>query len=92
MFGTDAKIVLSTLNHSFQHLRDFPLAALPTMQAVLVSLGIVAPVDPWPVFSKGLRPSDLANLIDPTLVSTDDRPLPEFSRTGDVPSWFFSND
>jgi hypothetical protein len=69
-----------------------PLAALPTMQAVLVSLGIVAPVDPWPVFSKGLRPSDLANLIDPTLVSTDDRPLPEFSRTGDVPSWFFSND
>ena len=24
VFGTDAKIVLSTLNHSFQHLRDFP--------------------------------------------------------------------
>jgi Predicted spermidine synthase with an N-terminal membrane domain len=116
VFGKDAKIVLSTLSHSFQHLRAFPayqngynvavsdaplepdrtevetLAAQPTMQAALVALGIVAPVEPWRVFAKGLRPSDLSTLIDPTLVSTDDRPLLEFSRTGDAPSWFFSND
>jgi predicted membrane-bound spermidine synthase len=116
VFGTDVKIVLSTLSHSFRHLRAFPsyqngynvavsdaplepdrtevetLAALPTMQTALAGLGIVAPVEPWRVFAKGLRPSDLSTLIDPTLVSTDDRPLLEFSRTGDAPSWFFSND
>jgi spermidine synthase len=68
------------------------LAEKPTMRAALDSLGIVAPLEPWRLFSQGFAASDLRELIDPRLVSTDDRPLLEFSRTGDVTSWFFSNE
>ena len=116
VFGTDARTVLSTLSHSFQHLRAFRsygngynvagsdtplepdrsevemLAAQPTMKAALAAIGILEPVEPWQMFAKGYRPSDLPGLIDATLISTDDRPLLEFSRSGDVPSWFFSNE
>ncbi len=67
------------------------LAAIPAMHAALASLGIEAPIDAWRVFSKGLDRSDLTAFIDPALVSTDDRPLLEFSRSGDPAGWFFSN-
>jgi spermidine synthase len=68
------------------------LAAIPAMHAALASLGVEAPIDAWRVFSKGLDRSDLTAFIDPALVSTDDHPLLEFSRTGDPAGWFFSNE
>jgi spermidine synthase len=68
------------------------LAALPSMREALAGIGILDPIDPWQVFSRGLPPSALSGHLYPDLVSTDDRPLLEFSRRGDPLAWFFSNE
>jgi spermidine synthase len=68
------------------------LAALPSMREALADLGIVPPLDAWTIFSRGFPPSALQGLLRADLVSTDDKPLLEFSRRGDALTWFFSND
>jgi hypothetical protein len=52
----------------------------------------VPPLDAWTIFSRGFPPSALQGLLRADLVSTDDKPLLEFSRRGDALTWFFSND
>jgi len=68
------------------------LAALPSMREALAALGVVPPLDAWTTFSRGFPPSALQGLLRTDLVSTDDKPLLEFSRRGDALAWFFSND
>jgi spermidine synthase len=68
------------------------LAALPSMREALSQLGIAPPIDAWSTFSRGLPPSALRGVIRSDLISTDDRPLLEFSHRGDVLAWFFSNE
>jgi spermidine synthase len=68
------------------------LAAIPSMRQALEEIGVIPPVDAWSLFSRGLPPSGLRGLLRDDLVSTDDRPLLEFSRRGDALAWFFSNE
>ena len=68
------------------------LAAIPSVREALAQIGILSPIAPWQVFSRGLPPSALSNLIRPNLVSTDDRPLLELSRRGDPLTWFSRNE
>jgi spermidine synthase len=68
------------------------LAAVPSMREALATIGILPPIDAWSIFSRGLPPSELKELLRSDLVSTDDRPLLEFSRRGDALAWFFSNE
>jgi predicted membrane-bound spermidine synthase len=115
-FGSDAKVVLSTLRHSFRHLRLFPayhngynvvaaddpllpsqaevarLASVPSLRDVLAGIGILPPIDPWAIVSRGRTPSQLPALFDSTLLATDDRPILEFSQAGDPLLWFSSNE
>ena len=115
-FGIDAKVVLSTLQRAFRHLRLFPayqndynvvaadeplapsqaevarLAALPSLRDALAGIGILPPIDPWIMFSRGWTPAQLPGLFDAALVATDDRPILEFSQAGDSLLWFFSNE
>ena len=115
-FGSDAKVVLSTLKRSFRYLRLFPayrngynvvasdeplapspvevarLAALPSLRDALAGIGILPPIDPWAIFSRGRTPAQLPALFDPGLLATDDRPILEFSQAGDPLLWFFSNE
>ena len=81
-------------DHPLRPLRDEVerLAALPSMREALAGIGILAPIDPWQIFSRGLPPSALSGRLQEDLVSTDDRPLLEFSRRGDPLTWFFSNE
>ena len=68
------------------------LAAIPSMRDALADIGVLPPIDAWSLFSRGLPPSALLGLLSTALVSTDDKPLLEFSRRGDALAWFFSNE
>ena len=68
------------------------LAMLPSIHRALAAIGIAPPLDAWRIFSRGLPPSQLVGMLDSNWVSTDDRPLLEFSRRGGALAWFFSND
>jgi spermidine synthase len=68
------------------------LAALPSLRDALAGIGILPPIDPWAIFSRGRKPSQLPALFDSTLLATDDRPILEFSQAGDPLLWFSSNE
>jgi len=68
------------------------LAAVPSLRDALAGIGILPPIDPWTIFSRGRTPAQLPALFDSTLLATDDRPILEFSQAGDPLLWFFSNE
>jgi predicted membrane-bound spermidine synthase len=68
------------------------LAAVPSMRDALAGIGILPPIDPWAIFSRGWTPAQLPRLFDAALVATDDHPVLEFSQAGDPLLWFFSNE
>ena len=68
------------------------LAAVPSLRDALAGIGILPPIDPWTIFSRGRTPAQLPALFDAALLATDDRPLLEFSQAGDPLLWFFSNE
>jgi len=58
----------------------------------LAQIGMLPPIRSWQMFSRGLPPSALSDLIAPNLVSTDDRPLLEFSHRDNPSAWVFSTE
>jgi spermidine synthase len=68
------------------------LAAIPSVGGALAQIGMLPPIRSWQMFSRGLPPSALSDLIAPNLVSTDDRPLLEFSHRDNPSAWVFSTE
>lgn len=68
------------------------LAAIPQVAEQLRAIGLLPPVRPSLVFSRGLKPEDVPGLFNAEEIATDDRPLLEFSARGGGGGMLFSNE